>query len=213
MTGRIGFDAGAMTRVAHAAARGSDYPPMPVLSMKNEGRLRMSARILHTSADGPYPGGKQVFGPRCLSPTLHVAGWLWLVAGLLVLPAGCGTKSATEETAEVSGKVLFKGQPLPGGRVSFVEAEGGLSISGNIDEKGNYKLMAPVGNVRISVDNEMLNKRRGQGGAMLKRPGSEAPVTMKGTYIKLPVKYTRPDTSGLTYTVKPEKQTFDIKLD
>jgi hypothetical protein len=135
----------------------------------------------------------------------------------VVLAGGCrGRRSA--EHVEVSGRVLFKGQPLPGGKVSFV-AEDGFSSAGVIDENGNYSVKAPTGPSRISVDNRMLDPRSAisnmasaQKGAG-PRPGGPEPEKPKGTYVQIPSKYYLTDQSGLTYEVTKEpKQTHDIQL-
>jgi hypothetical protein len=128
--------------------------------------------------------------------------------------------------AEVSGKVLFQNQPLPGGRITFVSKDSPqFSGSGNIDANGQYKVDAPVGETKVSVDNQMLAPSGGavgKGGkgpgpptAMpgLKRPGSEAPLSEKGRYVPIPAKYANPDESGLTYTVKKGAQTKDFTLE
>jgi hypothetical protein len=118
---------------------------------------------------------------------------------------------------EVSGQVLFQGKPLPGGTVQFVSVVGAFASNGIIDEKGKYSIKAPVGDVRISVDNRVLRKegkganldavRRGAG-----RPDSGDPDPVKGTYKQIPAKYYDPDNSGLTYTVTNGPQTHDIEL-
>ncbi|HBI46455.1 MAG TPA: hypothetical protein DDY78_26920 [Planctomycetales bacterium] len=66
------------------------------------------------------------------------------------------------EHADVSGKVLFQGKPLPGGQVTFVVVKGGFASSGPIGENGNYQIKSPVGDVEISVDNRMLQQQRGK---------------------------------------------------
>jgi len=132
----------------------------------------------------------------------------------LVLAAGCsgGGGGSKFATAEVSGKVLFKGKPLPGGSVSFLpDKTGGVAATATIDEQGNYKITAPVGPVRISVDNRMLQQKAPHG-HILKRPGADDPSLIKGQYVALPEKYYSPDSSGLTYTVEGGTQTHDITL-
>jgi hypothetical protein len=138
---------------------------------------------------------------------------------LLMLAIGCkGAKVI--ETAEVSGTVKFQNQPLPGGMIQFVAANGESTGSGTIEENGTYKVSAPVGDCKITVDNSTLNKqptRRGpQAPAtkpMLKRPGSEAPKTSLGRYVPIPQKYQAADTTDLTYTVKKgAAQTHDVEL-
>jgi hypothetical protein len=136
---------------------------------------------------------------------------------LAVGGSGCGGgghKTKNIETAEVSGKVLFRGKPLPGGRVTFLDS-GGAAQGGNIDENGNYKVAAPIGDVKIGVDNRALEptRERGPKPPVLKRPDADAPETIKGRYVEIPNKYYSPTESGLTYKVVSGAQTYDIKLD
>jgi hypothetical protein len=117
---------------------------------------------------------------------------------------------------EVTGRVLYKNKPLTGGQVQFVAVEGGFGSNGIIDEKGNYKINAPVGDVKITVDNRMLSLRiganhpaamRGAG-----RPDAGEPTPVKGTYVQIPFKYYEMDKTDLTYTVTNGPQTYDIEL-
>jgi hypothetical protein len=139
---------------------------------------------------------------------------LWLL--IAAVACGCSGGSKTPSTAEVSGKVTFNGQPVPGGMITFVATKGGFSSGGKIDENGMYKVpSAPVGEVKITVDNSMLmGKGRGAPaqGPMLKRPGAEQAEEMKGHYIDLPAKYAQADKTDLTYTVVSGAQTKDIEL-
>jgi hypothetical protein len=139
--------------------------------------------------------------------------WRGLPLGLLLLLLGCGGGSQYQ-TAEVSGKVLQKdGKPLPGGVVTFVAKEGAVTASGEIAEDGQYKVNAPLGDVRISVNNRMLKKEPPKG-PILKRPDdTEGVKTLPGKYVSIPDKYLNPDQSGLTYKVVPGPQTHDIKLE
>jgi hypothetical protein len=137
---------------------------------------------------------------------------------LLVLAAGCGHHARSTDFAPVSGKVLYKGKPLPGGRITFVTVKDGFATSANIHEDGQYKLDSPVGEVQISVDNSMLLHQRGQptrppqSEEMMKRSGGELDP-IKGHYVQIPTKYTRADMSGLTYKVERGEQTHDITLE
>jgi hypothetical protein len=143
-----------------------------------------------------------------------------LLLGLLTGMTGCTKSLHSTQHEEVSGQVLFKGKPLPGGRVTFAAIEGGFASTRPIDENGNYKINAPVGNVLISVDNRMFLPRRGAKSGQKqkqqpKRPdsqvGEEEPIK-GGHYVEIPQRYANCDTSGLTYTVKPGAQTHDIEL-
>jgi hypothetical protein len=140
--------------------------------------------------------------PRCL-----LFGFL-----ALALAGGGCAKRGGYDTADVTGKVLFKGKPLPGGQVTFVAVQGGTATTGTIDENGSYSVKAPVGDVRIAVDNRMLRKTASKG-PMLKRPDAEGPSTLKGEYVHYNEKYYGPDTSGLTFKVEKGTNTHDINLD
>lgn len=152
----------------------------------------------------------------------RLAGHLCLLSGIALLAGGCGSGPPREvDRAEVSGKVNFKSKPLPGGRVTFILAKGSFTASGDIDENGQYKLMAPVGEVLIGVDNRMLQppkvekgKKQPAKGPTIKMPGEEAAPPPKGKYLKIPDKYADPSKSGLTFKVeKGGPQTHDINLD
>ncbi len=131
---------------------------------------------------------------------------------LVLLAAGCGGGGVHQ--AEVSGKVTYRGRPLPGGLVTFV-SDRGLSSTATIAPDGSYHLMAPVGVVKVSVDNRMLRKAgpRWTGYRIGNRPegyGGLHPLT--GTYVPVPQRYHSVETSGLTCHVDREGQTFDICL-
>ena len=157
-----------------------------------------------------------------------------LLLSILVV-TGC-TRS-NEQTAEVSGKVTYNGKPLPGGRVTFVTANG-YAGHGTISPQGEYSLQSPLGEVQIGVDNTMLrsdpqwekNKNKGRlpiqqakkGEAQepptksAKSPAANQRVTGKqgvvGTYIHIPGRYADPTLSGLKFTVTAGSQTHDIEL-
>jgi hypothetical protein len=108
--------------------------------------------------------------------------------------------------------VLYHNKAVLGGQVSFVTKDG-FAATGIIDEKGNYTISAPVGEVMIGVDNRMVGQRlmpaasKGAG-----RPGSEEPNPIKGVYREIPSKCYSPDSSGMIYTVKSGAQTHDIDI-
>jgi hypothetical protein len=125
----------------------------------------------------------------------------------------------------VSGKVLIDDKPLPGGEISFVTVKGGFASSGKIDENGNYKLSAPVGEVTITVNNAMLQGQAPHKGAKGKGGGGPPPKELphpkqvaadvqptKGHWVSIPSRYSNADTSELKYTVKEGPQTYDVKL-
>jgi hypothetical protein len=144
--------------------------------------------------------------------------WTWLSLCLLALVAGCNKRPTSTKFYEVTGKILFNGKPLPGGRITFIAVNGGFANTGNIGQDGQYKIEAPVGDVHISVDNTMLRQVAGAphgpiaSPGMMEHSGGELDQ-VKGTYVRIPDKFYQVDTSGLTYTVKPEAQSFDVTLE
>jgi hypothetical protein len=131
---------------------------------------------------------------------------------LFLLVAGCAPPGV--EQAEVSGKVLYRGAPLPGGVVMFMSATG-LSGSAAISPSGEYRLMAPLGDLKVSVDNRMLRRGQSGGGYRMTKAPSEAAAgqPLAGQYVPVPEKYAALETSGLTAHVAKGSQTFDIKMD
>jgi hypothetical protein len=140
--------------------------------------------------------------------------------GMLTVMFGCTKTPHSTTHVEVTGNVLFQGQPLPGGQVTFVAVKGGFSSAGTIDENGHYQIKAPVGEVRIGVDNKMLQPQQSTRGGRApkdlhhpKPPGAAGEAhAIKGRWVRIPNQYADPVKSGLTYTVKPETQTHDIEL-
>jgi hypothetical protein len=147
--------------------------------------------------------------------TVQLIAWS-IVFCLLILGPGCTKVKREAVHVEVSGIVLHNDKPLPGGEVTFVTVEGAFTAVGRIDEKGHYTISAPVGDVRIAVNNNMLIRAPGAGqAAKMKgagRPEQGAPDPIKGTYKPIDKKYNDPQTSGLTYTVTNGPQTHDIVM-
>jgi hypothetical protein len=139
---------------------------------------------------------------------------LCLSLSLLCLTVGCTKGKRSIDNYDVTGKVLYKGRGLPGGRVTFVSVNGGFTGSGTIAEDGTYKIKAPMGPVKISVDNRTLQSHQ-----MVSRSGQQRPPgeqaemqAMKGHYVSIPPKYYDPEASQLTYDVQAAEQTHDIEL-
>jgi hypothetical protein len=113
--------------------------------------------------------------------------------------------------------VKFDQKPLPGGTIIF-RAPDGASTEGVIDESGHYSAKAPLGAVRIAVDNRGLkggirpDKLKGQ---HPQRPDArkEEAVPLKGQYVEIPPRYLSIDTTPLQREVTSAAQTIDIELD
>lgn len=151
----------------------------------------------------------------------------WFAALLLpALAAGCSSRG------QVSGQVLYKGKPVPGGSVIFRPADARANtVTASLDENGHYEATLPAGEVQIAVDNQELEPQTGErpprmplppgiklppgvkpAAPAAPAPSPEAPDKPAGKYVRIPSKYYNVDTSGLTYTVKAGSQTYDIQL-
>src|SRR5260370_10667447 len=100
-----------------------------------------------------------------------------LLASLLAVPlvSGCG-----ERTGKVSGQVLYKDKPVPGGTVMFRPAAPGSNlVSAALDAEGRYELTVGVGEAQILVDNRELAPREKAPPPTLP-PGVKLPGGAKG---------------------------------
>jgi len=127
----------------------------------------------------------------------------------LLLPA-CG-KVAKNPTGEVSGKVTYKGAPLPCGTVTFFGADN-ESTSAPIGSDGSYSASAvPLGNVSITVATPPpgVPPERAAKNPQMVRKGFKGSTEKT---VAIPLKYSRLGGSGLSFTVKEGSQTYNIPL-
>jgi hypothetical protein len=144
-----------------------------------------------------------------------------LKLGLLILfglaLSGCGApKSGLRGlTGSVSGKVTYKGTPVPNGVVTF-HGDEGQSTQVPLGEDGTYDApQVPVGQVSVTIatppDNSVLLKvaKQWPGG---KRFGVGKPIEPPKNVVSIPTKYSNPAQSGLRFNVSEGRQTYDIPL-
>lgn len=124
---------------------------------------------------------------------------------LALVPLGCG--GGGPEMASVSGKVTYKGQPVPKGTITFASKAGGRNATGQIGSDGSYTLQtenpgdgAQLGeyNVAVAAKEEVILDYI-------------PPKPVPPKYLA-PQKYENPQSSGLTATVKSGRNTFDFDL-
>lgn len=137
------------------------------------------------------------------------------IYGLLLLAlaaVGCGPRAPS-----VSGIVRFNGQALPSGTVKFHGADGNGDHA-LIAADGRYSLAkAPLGPVRVTVEAHapMPIEWPTRGGPAPPPPAglsSQPNEKRDGKFVAIPLRYSDQESSGLTYTVRPGKQTHDIEL-
>jgi hypothetical protein len=125
-----------------------------------------------------------------------VLGCLSIVV-LQLAVVGCQRQPAADPNrTTVSGQVIFNGQPLKAGAISFESSEKAIASTATI-KNGNYSTdRAPIGHLAVSVDTTSVK------------------YGDPGSYVKIPAKYADTGTSGLTAEVKPgvnENVNFDLK--
>jgi hypothetical protein len=145
---------------------------------------------------------------------------------LMILSAGCGSYGT------VSGKVMMKDEPLHSGMVTFITPDRKWTRTSGIGEDGSYTIeKAPIGPMKISIfssgptprsqikfKERMPGPEVAQGEDLPPRArrrinmgkGTSAATAPKGPAV--PKKYNDPDTSELTYEVKPGAQEHNIEL-
>jgi hypothetical protein len=126
--------------------------------------------------------------------TAFTAGRLALLAPALLL-AGCAGQG------QVSGKVHYKGKPLPTGTITFYDQKNN-AVSSPIGPDGGYAVeKVAAGPVKITVVTPMAIYMAGD-----KPPPGPPPPT-------LPTKYADANKSGLNWEVKSGSQAHDVDLD
>jgi hypothetical protein len=148
-----------------------------------------------------------------------------LACGLIVTAVGCGPDYKSRGV--VKGRVTFNKQPLPAGTVTFYGPQGGMTGVGQIDAQGNYEVKdAPVGECQVTVtvpqlpmDPSVRARLKGGGPKLpgVKNPDESSPSlpsnpTVPKDIRPIDAKYSKPDTSGLKFTVQKGEQTYNIDL-
>ncbi len=134
-------------------------------------------------------------------------GVLLLLAASLLFLTGCGPSRPA--LAPVTGKVLYKGQPLAFGSVMF-QPEGGQPARAVIQPDGTFVLWtykegdgAAIGKHKIRVTCYE--------GQKAPAPGEEKKERGLGANL-IPVRYNSIDTSGLTAEVKKQNEPVVLEL-
>lgn len=117
---------------------------------------------------------------------------VWVLPVLWGLLCGC----AKEPNPEVTGKVTFKGQPLPNA-VVFFHPQSGPASAGATQEDGTFK---------------MITKQPGDGVLQGTCKVAITPIDPEKLPLPIPARYTDTETSGLTANVEDGENVFDFEL-
>jgi hypothetical protein len=134
---------------------------------------------------------------------------------LILLAAGCSGSKATN-SASISGKLSYKGDPIKAGVMQFHTQEQGV-YAATINPDGTYTAtQLPIGTVVVTVETESINPNRkqtnyGRGKNQMKMSKAETtPPTLE--YLQIPPKYAQATTSGITIELKPGKNKQNLDL-
>ncbi len=149
----------------------------------------------------------------------NAVGWIVSWLGLLTFVAGCGGGGNLPKggTGTVSGKVTYKGGPVPEGcKVLFMRDPDGLLGTGVVDSNGEYRLRMRdglkivEGVYRVSVSPPDVAANLDQDEIMKLQMAGKLPDP--ATVKEVPLKYRSPEGSKLVCDVKPSSNTFDIDM-
>jgi len=132
---------------------------------------------------------------------------------LALILSGCGGNRNRPRTAKVTGVVTYDGKPIPSGSLLFVPVGGGSPAQGNIATDGTYTLGtftesdgAILGDFKVMIT-AWSQPRGGPGLPEDAIRGDAGPISL------IPEIYGDLEKSGLTATVKDEKNTINFDLE
>jgi hypothetical protein len=148
-----------------------------------------------------------------------------LACCVVLLPTGCGPDFKARGV--VRGKVTAGQKSLTTGTVMFY-GKNGITASAAIDPDGNYEMNdAPVGECKVTVTvtalpNDPMVRARLKSGSMQFPEGPKDPTKsspdlpsaprVPKEVVPIDIKYSNPETSGLSFTVQKGDQTYNIGL-
>lgn len=126
-----------------------------------------------------------------------------LAAGLVLVATGCG---GGRDTATVTGRVTYKGQPLTAGSVA-IHVAGRRPATGPINPDGTYRVeQAPVGEAKVAVQTPRpAPATKAAPGPV---PGGAAPVRV----VPIPDRFADADRTTLSAVVRSGGQQHDIDI-
>jgi hypothetical protein len=138
------------------------------------------------------------------------------ITGLVLMAVGCASGCSKRETA-VSGTVRYQGRPLPGGSV-ILYCENKQIVHGLIGPAGEYAIPnVPLGQVRVTVRTHALVPDGFRLTTKLP-PVVDGPISPTAARPKLervpaiPVRYSLPEESDLSFRADGADVTYDIDL-
>lgn len=128
-----------------------------------------------------------------------------VLAGMIVGAVGCGRNAPA--IYSISGKVTFQGKPVEAGMIRFSNPALGVDIMAHLQSGGCYSVKTakgdglPEGTYRVAIEPPRIDAPVG---AMVPPQQPEC--------LDIPTKYRNISTSGLTLTVQPRSNAFDVDM-
>ena len=135
----------------------------------------------------------------------------FLLALLLAAATGLTGCEKQRELSPLTGKVLYRGKPLPFGSV-IIEHKNGQPATGVIQSDGTFEMATRGEGKGVALGTCRVRIACYENGDPAKRSGPNPPNTLGRLLI--PQKYTSFETSGLTVNVLPdanEPVVFDLR--
>ena len=149
---------------------------------------------------------------KCAFSPLEMRVLLVLTMALTCFFASCGRSRL--DTVPLSGKVTYKGNPLPWGTVTFMPKDRTASRPAMADIKtdGSYQVATLEHDKGLMAGEYMVTVHAAKTPLFVPNDQQKAAASL----VKLPTaeRYANPETSGLTLTISPDdaSRTFDIEL-
>ncbi len=135
--------------------------------------------------------------------------WTQIVLVLAIVAAGNLGCNAKPTGATVVGKISYQSKPVKDGTILFMP-RGGLTVTGNIEPGGKFKLVTPkldehipLGKYTVVIITDASNMAQ----------MSEDPMALGNIKPAIPLEFSSSATSPLEYEVKEGANEFDIVLD
>lgn len=135
-----------------------------------------------------------------------------ILAAIALTWAGCG--SSGPKYWPISGRVTFQGKPVTKASIRLTNVKTGIDVLATLNADGTYEILSgkktglPEATYQVSIvpDVDISNFKQTETG-LLVAVGPPPPPPQN-----IPTRYQEPNTSGLTLTVKPESNAFDVDM-
>ena len=133
-------------------------------------------------------------------------------AMMALMLSGCGQSGP--KYWPVDGGVTFRGKPVTKASIRFTNLKLGIDVLAKLNADGKYEILSgekmglPEETYQVAVipEVDVSHFKMTKGGLMVPTGPPPPPPS------DIPERYYEPGTSGLTLTVKPESNTFDVDM-